>query len=125
MSGATKADAKRKVVGLYAQGEDHLKVRLRAVGDWLGVPQGDISDVLSLCHALQKAGVSRLFHSLFIDCLYIYGKANGNTDLSHSRITAASKIVLGMGLRARPTWLKNHKPLAAFSLGCDTDDLSW
>ena len=125
MSDAVKAEAKRKVVGLYAQGEDHLKVRLRAVGDYLSVPQSDISDVLSLCHALQKAGVARLFHSLFVDCLYIHGRVNGNTDLSHSRITASTKTVLGMGLRARPTWLKQHKALVAFLLDCDANDLSW
>ena len=53
MPGATRAETKRKVVALYAQGQDHLKVRLRAVGDYLSVPPEDTSDLLALCYTLQ------------------------------------------------------------------------
>jgi len=121
----SKAEAKRKVVSLYAQGEEHLKTRLRAVGDWLSVPPEDVSAVLSLCHGLQQAGVSRLFHSLFVDCLWILGRVNDAPDLSHSHIKTATKTVLGVRLRPRPTWLPQHKPMVAFMLDCDDDDLSW
>ena len=110
---------------LYAGGEDALKVRLRLVCEWLNVPDDGASDILSLCHALKSAGVGRLFHSLFADCLWIYGQVDDRTDLSHTIIHAATKTVLGIGLRPRPTWLKEHKEIVAHCFDCDTDALGW
>ena len=110
---------------LYADGEDALKVRLRLVCEWLNVSNDSTSDILSLCHALKSAGVARLFHSLFADCLWIYGQVNDRTDLSHTNINAATKTVLRVGLRPRHTWLKQHKEIVARCLDCDANALDW
>ena len=118
-----KAESKRKVVGLYEMGRDALNVKLRAVGDYLGVPQEDISDVLALVHALEQTGLMRLPHALFVDCLWILGQVREDLNVSHTQIAGATKTVLGLKLRARPAWLKEHKSMVCFIYGCVAGDL--
>jgi len=125
MSGATRAETKRKVVALYAQGQDHLKVRLRAVGDYLSVPPEDTSDLLALCYTLQQRGMTRLLHSLFADCLWAYAIINDLPTVRPVHIKDATKTVLGMEIRPRLKWLDEHRELVAYALRCDLDDLQW
>ena len=118
-----KAEAQRKVVDLYRMGREPLNVRLRAVGDYLGVPQDDISDVLSLVHALEQTGIMRLPHALFVDCLWVMGQVREEYNLSHSQIASATQTVLFLKLRPRPTWLKDNKSMVCFIYGCSPGDL--
>ncbi len=125
MSAGTRAETKRKVVALYAQGQDHLKVRLRAVGDYLSIPPEDTSDLLALCHALHQRGVSRLLHSLFADCLWLYAINTDRDDIKPINIKDATKTVLGMTIRPRIKWLDEHRELVAYALRCDPDNIRW
>ncbi len=123
---ADKAEAKRKVVALYAMGRESLNVRLRGIGDYLSVPQEDISDVLSLVHALEQSGASRLPHSLFIDCLWTIGQVREGYEISHKQIADATKTVLGLTLRARPSLCLNKQTsMICFIYGCSPGDLPW
>ena len=121
MSG--KAEAKRKVITLYSQGDDYVDTKLRAVAGYIGVPQQDISDTLSLVHALTQSGTPRLRHSLFIDCLHILGQVREDYKISHKQIADATQTVLGFSVRARPTWLKGRKNIVCFIYGCTPGDL--
>ena len=120
-----KAEAKQKVVALYALGRDNLNVKLRALGDYLGVPQDDISDVLSLVHALEQNGVSRLPHALFVDCLWILARVREYSPrLSHTKIMDATNTVLGIGIRPRAVWLKDDVVnMVCFIYDCSPSDL--
>ena len=123
MSG--KAEAKQKVVALYAMGRESLNVRLRAIGDYLSVPQEDISDVLSLVHALEQNGVTRLTHALFVDCLWILARVREYSPrLSHTKIMDATNTVLGIGIRPRAVWLKDDVVnMVCFIYDCSPSDL--
>jgi len=121
-----KTEAKRKVMGLYEMGRDALNVKLRAVGDYLGVLQEDISEVLALVHALEQTGLMRLPHALFVDCLWILGQVKDGLDVSHTQIADATKTVLGLKLRARPSmWVERYKNMVCFIYGCEPSDLPW